>query len=299
MASAPPASSQRATPAPVQPRSLIVTVYGLYARDEAGWIGIATLIRMLAEIGVDEQAVRSSVSRLKRRGFLESARVDGVAGYALTAATRQLLDDGDHRIFHRPRARLADGWLLAVFSVPESERTKRHLLRSRLSWLGFGTVSAGVWIAPAQLEQEARDVLSRYALSTYVDLFHGDHLGFGELRIEIERWWDLASLQQMYDDFTAAYRPLLATWVAGQGSADGQAFADYVRALTAWRRLPYLDPGLPDEVLPAGWRGSSAGDLFAALRERLAPAAQAYVSTLIPATGRSQPVSENRRDADQ
>lgn len=269
-------------PAPpaVQPRSLIVTVYGLYARDEGGWIGIGTLIRLLAELGVDEQAVRSSVSRLKRRGFLESARVDGVAGYALTPATRQLLDDGDRRIFHRPRARLSDGWLLAVFSVPESQRTKRHLLRSQLSWLGFGTVSAGVWIAPAQLEQEARDVLSRYELSSYVDLFHADHLGFGDLRLEIDRWWNLADLQQMYDDFIAAYRPMLAAWADSAGR-DGQAFADYVRALTAWRRLPYLDPGLPDEVLPAGWRGTSAARVFAALRERLAPPAQAHVRSLM------------------
>ena len=42
----------------------------------------------------------------------------------------------------------------------------------------------------------------------------------------------------------------------------GQAFADYVRVLTAWRRLPFLDPGLPPELLPADWHGTRAAELF-------------------------------------
>src|SRR5690606_29743061 len=115
------------TPA-LQPRALIVTIYGLYAREEGGWISVATLIRLLAELGVDEPAVRSSISRLKRRGILVAERNDGVAGYALSDRARDILDEGDRRIFERARARLEDGWLLAVFSVPESERQKRHTL---------------------------------------------------------------------------------------------------------------------------------------------------------------------------
>ena len=47
----------------------------------------------------------------------------------------------------------------------------------------------------------------------------------------------------------------------------GQAFADYVRVLTAWRRLPFLDPGLPPELLPADWHGARAAELFGQLRQ--------------------------------
>ena len=32
--------------------------------------------------------------------------------------------------------------------------------------------------------------------------------------------------------------------------------------LTEWRRLPYLDPGLPLDVLPPDWNGSRAAELF-------------------------------------
>ncbi len=50
-----------------------------------------------------------------------------------------------------------------------------------------------------------------------------------------------------------------------------------MRVLTDWRRLPYLDPGLPAELLPDGWVGIRAADLFFALRTLLEEPARAYV----------------------
>lgn len=253
-----------------RPRALIVTIYGLYARERGGWLSISTLIRLLARLGVDEPAVRSSISRLKRRGILEAERVNGRAGYALSSRAREILDEGDRRIFERQRASLGEGWVLAVFSVPESQRQKRHTLRARLTWLGFGTVGPGVWIAPGHLEDETRDMLERQGLSDYVDLFHSRYLGFQPVEREAATWWDLESLDALYRDFIASFRPVLATWRSRRRKDDeGEAFADYVRVLTAWRRLPYLDPGLAPELLPRRWSGATAADLFFDLRRRL------------------------------
>src|ERR1700722_10485289 len=127
-----PETAPTCAPRGPQPRQLIVTVYGLYARAEGGWMSVASLVSLLADLGVDEPAVRSSISRLKRREILHARRRDGAAGYELSAAAQAILAEGDHRIFRRERASLADGWLLAVFSVPEPERHKRHVLRSQL-----------------------------------------------------------------------------------------------------------------------------------------------------------------------
>ena len=116
-------------------RHLIITVYGLYARDDGGWLSVATLIRLLADLGIEEPAARSAISRLKRRGRLQSKRHGGSAGYQLSAGSLEILREGDERIFRRRRATPADGWVLAVFSVPESERHRRHVLRSDLASL--------------------------------------------------------------------------------------------------------------------------------------------------------------------
>jgi DNA-binding transcriptional regulator PaaX len=59
------------------------------------------------------------------------------------------------------------------------------------------------------------------------------------------------------------------------------AFADYVRVLTDWRHLPYLDPGLPEELLPEDWIGIRAADLFFTLKSQLEEAARAHVTDVI------------------
>lgn len=312
-----PAATAASPARPAQPRALIVTVYGLYAREAAGWLSVAALIRLMAGLGVDEPAVRSAISRLKQRGLLEARRENGAAGYGLSRHGRAVLAEGDRRIFDRPRASASDGWLLAVFSVPENERSRRHTLRSRLVWLGFGTVSAGVWIAPGHLEGETRDMLGSYGLSDYVTLFRADYVAFGNVREQVGRWWDLARLEQLYQAFIDIAAPVLDRWrtaAAGAGSAAGAvsgarvghgastgsgaaaggdaaggsdegAFADYVRVLTDWRRLPFLDPGLPAGLLPADWHGARAAELFDALRTRLAEPAHQHVLAITGRTG--------------
>jgi phenylacetic acid degradation operon negative regulatory protein len=183
------------------------------------------------------------------------------------------LHEGDERIFRRHRAAPADGWVLAVFSVPESERHRRHVLRSELARLGFGMVAPGVWIVPAHPQDTTAETLRRLGLDGYADLFRAEHLAFGDPAAKIRRWWDLDELERQYGAFIGAHERALED---GQLSGP-EAFAGYVRLLTDWRRLPYLDPGLPAELLPDGWIGTRAAGLFFALRERLEEPARAYV----------------------
>ena len=264
-----------------RPRHLIVTVYGLYARSGGGWLSIAALIRLLAELGVDEPAVRSAISRLKRRGILEARRQEGSAGYQLSAEALAILREGDARIFRRRRAALADGWLLAVFSVPEAERHRRHVLRSELTRLGFGMVAPGVWIVPAHPDDVTAETLRRLGLDAYADLFHADHLAFGDPAGKIRRWWDLDDLEHRYVAFIRAYEPTLARLKRSGPRSGEDAYAHYVRVLTDWRQLPYLDPDLPAELLPDDWIGIRAAEEFFALRALLEEPARAYVRQVI------------------
>jgi phenylacetic acid degradation operon negative regulatory protein len=251
-------------PKPPTPRSLIVSFFGAYGRELGGWIAVADLVALLGGLGADAPAVRSAVSRHKQRGFLVASQVDGVAGYSLSESAQEILADGDRRIYRRPDAKLADGWVMAVFSVPESERHRRHVLRSRLGRLGFGSTAPGVWIAPAHLTEEARHTLDRLGLAEYVDLFHADYLAYADLREAVVRWWDLGAVQSDYAEFTERF----ADTDIG-GADESQAFATYLRALDAWRRMPYRDPGLPAELLPPDWCGTRAADVFFEIHDRL------------------------------
>ncbi|WP_148589040.1 PaaX family transcriptional regulator C-terminal domain-containing protein [Streptomyces sp. WAC01526] len=266
------------------PRSLIVTFYGAYGRGgpdtpggTAAPVPVAALIRLLGALGVDPPSVRSAVSRLKRRGLLVPARTaSGAAAYGLSEAARQLLEDGDRRIFGRPAARLSDGWVLAVFSVPEEERHKRHLLRSQLARLGFGTAAPGVWIAPAQLYEETRHTLERLQLDPYVDLFTGTHAGFAPTADAVARWWDLDAVAAQHRAFLAEQEPVLQRWSRRRSVPPEAAYRDYLLALDAWRHLPYADPGLPSPLLPEDWPGGRAAEVFGRLHTTLRAAGARY-----------------------
>src|SRR5262249_15859275 len=100
---------REATGRGAQPRQLIVTVYGLYSGDAGGWMSVASLVSLLADLGVDEPAVRSSISRLKRRGMLLARKGGAAAGYELSAGAQAILREGGHRIFRRGRGRPGGG----------------------------------------------------------------------------------------------------------------------------------------------------------------------------------------------
>jgi phenylacetic acid degradation operon negative regulatory protein len=262
------------------PRHLILSLFGLYARDEANWLSVRSLIALMADLDVDAAATRSSVSRLKKRGVLVPARVNDQVGYALSETALAVLREGDARIWSRPRASVADGWLVVIFSVPEAERGKRHELRSLLTRLGFGTAAPGVWIAPGTAYDETLAALDRADLTSYTELFRGDYLGSGPPGVRVGEWWDLPSIAELYDEFVADHLSLTRL----HDPDPARAFPAYVPMLTAWRRLPYLDPGIPLDLLPRDWPGVRAGALFGDLDGRLRQPATKHAHALIDAS---------------
>lgn len=257
-----------------------MTMFGLYARAEGNWLSVASVVALMATIGGEGQATRSAISRLKRRGVLLSERHAGASGYSLSASALEVLAEGDVRIFERRRATTKDGWVVVAFSVPESEREKRHSLRSSLTRLGFGNMAPGVWLAPGYMAEQTREALERRQLSEYVDIFTGDYFAFGDLRSKVRTWWNLEEMAELYADFLKRYRSVLYRSSAEEITPE-EAFQVYVPMLTEWRRLPYRDPGLPLSLLPPSWNGEAAGDLFDKLNHALGPLAQKHALAII------------------
>ena len=268
----------------MQPKDRILDVYGAFARGLGGWMPVSALIALLAPVGADEQAVRSAASRMKRSGLLVAERLDGVAGYRPSRSATEILEDGDTRIFRDPRDAADPSWVVAVFSVPETERAQRYAVRSRLVRLGFGQGAAGSWFAPATVIPETRRTLLRDGLSGYVTLWRASYAGFDDFERLVASAWDLGSTRVRYQDFLDFAEQVNARWDTDD-FGDESAFVDYMETLTRWRPLPYLDPGLPSAVTPDDWPGPSARDVFSRLERRLRPAAMRFfVSVAAPAS---------------
>lgn len=267
-------SDEPVADAPAQrSRTMVVSFLGAVAHRLGSWMPIGGTVDLMTQAGLDAQSVRTAVFRLKRRGWLASESRSGVRGDALTETSLAALTAGDEIIWHaRPPARLEDGWCIVSFSVPESDRTKRHQLRSALSSLGFGNVGSGVWIAPDRMRRAAEQAIDDLGLLPRCAIFRGDYAGGEDLRDLLADSWDLEAIDDRYRTFLRVCSPLADRLdeIDGGGFEGQEAFVAYLRVVDHWRKLPYRDPGLPSEVLPPQWSAPAAGALF----ERLVDALQ-------------------------
>jgi phenylacetic acid degradation operon negative regulatory protein len=252
---------------------LLFTVLGEFVLPGGGSAWTSTFIDVLARLGVEEKAARQALMRSAEKGWLRSSRVGRRTRWALTGDGERLLTEGAARIYSfAGYARRWDGrWLLVLTRVPETERSARHLLRTRLSWAGFGSPAPGVWLsAHTERLAEAEHALREASVLEEAPIFVVEHRGGADMAEMARRAWDLEAIEASYRSFMAGY--------AAREVSDPLAFQ--VDLVHAWRRFPWLDPTLPLELLPAEWSGSAAARLFGELHGRLAPLANAEWSRL-------------------
>ncbi|WP_030939758.1 PaaX family transcriptional regulator C-terminal domain-containing protein [Streptomyces sp. NRRL S-646] len=257
-ASARPVVSRRREVGDTSARSLLMTLLGEYVlpRDRPVWT--SALVETLALFGIEEKSARQALARTAAEGWLASERVGRRVRWALTPPGRRLLTEGAQRIYDFGSGeRVWDGtWLVVLVSVPESKRDLRHRLRTRLSWAGFGSPEPGVWITPrTDREAEALGVLKELGLADGAMSFTAAYGAVGSEAAMVARAWDLSEVEERYEAFIAEF--------TGLHPADGDAVLhDLTMLVHEWRRFPFLDPRLPPELLPAGWSGARATELF-------------------------------------
>lgn len=270
----------------IRPQALIFTLFGDYIRARGGRIWIGSLVELLSLFGVSEQAVRTTVSRMARGGWLENERVGGVSFYALTCRAEQTLDEGAARIFQAPLEPAAwdHCWHLVTYSIPEELRQARDTLRRELAWRGFGMLANTVWISAHSQQAWVDQLAARLGIHDQVFQFTA---GFQGPRSEQElaaRCWDLESINAAYAQFIAKHRAL---FLDCQQRPDGDAAWDaaecFVRRFTLiheYRRFPFRDPHLPLELVPQEWCGTKATDLFHKYHQLLAEPANRYFDSV-------------------
>nr|WP_245162110.1 PaaX family transcriptional regulator C-terminal domain-containing protein [Brevibacterium marinum] len=260
---------------------MLRTFVGLHLRDLGGWIRVAGLLELLATAGVPTSSTRSAVSRLKDRGLLLSEKRDSLAGYRVDPAAATDLERGDRRIFSYRGQRDDEPWCLVSYSLPEVERSKRVQLRRALMGLGFGAVSDGLWIAPGHLRAEAEDAVDRLAAREHATIFITQTpRTAGPFARSAAAWWDLDRLALRHTVFLDRYEHHA---IEASASDDRESFILWLRCVDDWKTIPYVDPGLPANALPADWPGMRSVDLFAELRARFSAPAHDYVAKVAAA----------------
>jgi phenylacetic acid degradation operon negative regulatory protein len=236
-------------------RGLLFTVLGEFALgDSAVWT--AAVIAAFGRLGIEEKATRQALMRTATAGWLRAEKTGRRTRWHLTDAARRLLTDGAERIysFTGPASDWDGRWLIIAARIPDSDRSARHMVRSRLSWAGFGSMGPGLWISThPEREAEVTQVLRDAGIADEAHLFVATRTGLADVRAMVSAAWDLAAVEREYEQFIGDF----------SGRRDGDVLAQQVELVHAWRRFPAIDPALPRELLPARWSGLAAAQLFA------------------------------------
>ncbi|WP_223167739.1 PaaX family transcriptional regulator [Nonomuraea sp. SYSU D8015] len=258
-----------------RPQSLMFSFLGIYVlgRDTAVYSG--SVIDVFARLGVSEEAVRSTLTRMAKRNLLSRHRQGKKVYFGLTPHAAEVLDDGRRRVWETGAVnRDWDGtWTLVGFSLPGNERSTRHDLRSQLSWAGFGLLQSGLWIAPGTKDIEA--MLAPLGLGDNVTVLQARALKPTESADLVRRAFDT-------DQIAVRYRAFLDRWDTPHplpGAADDLARQLFLH--TDWLQLVRQDPHLPAEHLPADWPAIRAETLFHSLARRYEPIAAKLAESVL------------------
>lgn len=265
----------------VHARSAVVDLYGDHLPAHGWWAPVSTVVRLTGIVGVQAPATRTAISRLVAQGWLIPEQRAGVRGYAATPDARERWRHAHTRIYSRGPAPWDGSWHV-VHVDSGGDRRRRDQVATTLSYLGYGRLGGGTWVSPRPSPELAGSLgrleVRWVAVHGSLDLADPRAGRTGaDVRALVASVWDLESLGSAYATFTdLALR--CARTDAGDPSA---AYVARTTLVHEWRRFLFRDPDLPEAVLPQGWPGHLARELFLETADRLAPTAAELVAAVL------------------
>jgi phenylacetic acid degradation operon negative regulatory protein len=237
-------------------RSVLLTLLGEFVLPTPEGVWQETLINALCTLDYKTQAARQALARSVTAGWLRTERHGRRSRVHLSRETAAMLSAGAERIYSFGEPGEWDGhWLLVVLRVPEERREIRHQVRTRLAWEGFGSLGGGLWISPhVEREGGLRDMTGDESVAELLT-FHAEMGAIGDPAQVIADAWDLDRVADAYREFISRFGRL-------RPKTPESAFRAQALMVHAWRKFPFLDPDLPEEMLPSAWPRSRAHEVF-------------------------------------
>ena len=256
-------------------RSALFDLYGDHLRSRGGRARVAALVQLLAPLGIAAPAVRTAVSRMVRQGWLAPTKVDGAAGYKLTARAERRLDNAAARIYRTTANDHWDGQWHVIIPARPSDRASRERLRANLTYLGYAPLGDGTWLAARPSpELEALLTSEKQTAERFVARNENDDTKL------VRRAWDLSAIASSYRQWLQHAKTLIDELdddPPDDDPPDELAFATRSKLVHEWRKFLFTDPGLPRVLLPDDWPADEAAQLFDKEADRLLPASARFV----------------------
>lgn len=266
-----------------RPKSVMLTFLGIHLLGHATAIYSGSVIDVFGRVGVSEEAVRSTLTRMAGNGLLTRHRQGRKVYFGLSERLAAVLEDGRRRIWETGAVNRTwdGGWTLVGFSLPDTRRGDRHDLRRQLTWAGFGLVQNGLWVAPGVRDVTA--IVEQLGLDGHVTVFTAHPAKPTEAAELVRKAFDTETIALRYHDF-------LAKWDTARSPLPD----DLTRQLmlhTDWLHVVRQDPHLPAEHLPEDWPAIRAEQLFRELDEDFRDGATRLARETLELTTPADPVA--------
>ena len=260
--------------------SLITTVFGDAIAPRGGTVWLGSLICAMADFGINERLVRTSVFRLAKDGWLESQQVGRRSYYSLTSDGRERFEQATHRIYGEPVGHWDGKWCLLLLSALDTP--SRDIVRKECGWLGFGAMSTNVLAHPTPDFADLDLTLRRLGVEDAVVVLQGKTIrGETPMRELAINCWNLGEIDARYVDFVKRFRPVYRALTASSNIEDKAAFLVRTLLIQEYRKILLRDPWLPGELLPGNWHGAVAYQLCRNLYRAVRAPADAYLDAVM------------------
>jgi phenylacetic acid degradation operon negative regulatory protein len=172
-----------------------------------------------------------------------------------------------------------------TYTIPEEERKMRDTLRRELIWMGYGTLSGATMISPYDLTDEVMALAEQLGVVDRIHIFQAKEQGLANAKKIVSSCWDLIRIHDMYFKFFDKYQPRYQNWLERiEGNEDidaGEYFLERFLLIHEYRKLPFYDPDLPEQLLPEDWLRPKASILFQEFHDLLTEKATEYFNYVV------------------
>lgn len=263
--------------------SLITTVFGDAIAPRGGNVWLGSLISVMADFGISERLVRTSVFRLTRDGWLQSEQVGRRSYYSLSEEGRMRFEQATHRIYSAPARNWDSRWCLLLLSGLETPA--KEVVRKELGWMGFGQLSANLLAHPAPNLADLDITIKRIGVEEQLVVLKGQTIrNESGMRRLAHNGWNLTQINERYEQFTEMFRPIMKAASDATEVEGNQAFIIRTLLIQEYRKVLLRDPQLPVQLLPADWKGAAAYQLCRNLYLAMHREADQYLTATMETT---------------
>ena len=261
-------------------KSLVSTFFGDVVIPNDGYTWVETICAAMDPLGMSDRLVRTSLFRLREEAWLQPTRSGRKSYYRLTEHAKRQTALAEKLIYHRDSPVWDGSWTMVFLVlgkvVGDIDAEIKQKFIQQLHWIGFGSVSKGVWAYPGSNANMVGELINQLNLQGKVicmacENIHNRQLGLPiDDRVLAAQCMPVADIEARYKRFISAYSLLLNS--KGEMRLKGSStelLSLRLLMVDEFRRIILKDPHLPAELLPPDWAGDTAFNLCGAIYQQI------------------------------